>query len=306
MKRKTIGIIAACLIVAMSIGAVAVLAASENGKPIAENLELTTYREVSVGGRLMATDPEGSAVNFQITTNPTKGKLELEEDGSFVYTPDKGRKGRDYFGYKATDEDGNSSAEATVIIKIEKQKSAIHYTDMDGNGAAYAAAVLAERELFVGECLGGQYVFNPEAPVTRGEFLTMCLKLNDYEILSGVITTGFADDESIPGYQKPYISTALLTGVVSGYSDGMNTAVFNGGNSISYSEAAVMLNRSMNLTDVSADSYGDAAPVWAAQACANISACRITDYATSISPAPLTRADCAKLLNEAIRVLENR
>jgi len=306
MKRKTLGIIAVCLIGAMTIGAVAALAANEGGKPIAENLELSTYREVSVGGKLMATDPEGGRLTFQITTQPIKGDVELEEDGSFVYTPEKGKKGRDYFGYKATDEDGNSSSEATVIIKIEKAKTTINYTDMKGNGAGYAAMVLAERGLFVGECLGGQYVFNPNAPVTRGEFLTMCLKLNDYDILSGVITTGFADDDNIPGYQKPYVSTALLTGVVSGYSDGLNAAVFSSDANISCTEASVMLNRSMNLTDVNAENYGDTAPVWAAQACANLSACRISDYATSSSSDALTRAECAKLLAEAVRVLDNR
>ncbi len=111
---------------------------------------------------------------------------------------------------------------------------------------------------------------------------------------------------SIPEYQKPYVSTALLTGIVSGYSDNVNSVVFSGNNYISYSEAAVMLNRSMNLTDVVAQNYGDSAPAWAAQACANLSACRIADYSTVASGDVLTRADCAKLLSAAMTVLENR
>lgn len=305
-KKSITTIIAACVVLALGAGAVFALAAGESGKPIAENLEITTYRDTSVGGKLKAVDPDGGQISFQITTDPTKGTIELSEDGSFVYTPNKGKKGKDYFGYKATDSDGNSSSEATVIIKIEKQKSAVRYTDMEGSSAAYAAALLAEKDLFVGECLGGQYVFNEDAPVTRGEFLTMCLKLNDFDILSGVVTTGFADDKDIPEYQKPYVSTALLTGVVSGYSNGRNTAVFSSDSGVKYSEAAVMLSRSMNLTDVNADNYDVGAPAWAAQACANLSACRITDYSSGVSEDSLSRGECAKLLAEAIRVLEGR
>lgn len=307
MKRKSIYISLTCVVLALTVGVIFVAAQSESSSmPIAENLEITTYREVSVGGQLKAVDPDGDVLTYKITTQPTKGTIELTDDGKFVYTPEKGKKGSDYFGYKAEDKDKNSSSEATVIIRIEKQKSAVNYTDLIGDHAQYAATMLAENELFVGECLGGEYIFNPNAPVSRSEFLTMCLNINDFDILDGVITTGFADDESIADYQKPYISTALLTGVVSGYSDGMTAAVFNGNDNISYTEAAVMLNKSMNLTDVSAKNYGESAPVWAAQSVANLDSCRISDNVSVGAEEPLTRADCAQLLSEAMRVLEER
>ena len=131
----------------------------------------------------------------------------------------------------------------------------------------------------------------------------MCMKLSDSDILSGVITTGFADDSSIPSYMKPYVSTALLTGLISGYSDGINTAVFNGDNCISYPEAAVMLNKALDLTNVNSEAYGGAAPVWAAQACANLSACRISDY---YGEALLTRADCAQLFYNAMSIVNGK
>ena len=95
-------------------------ALAEGTAPIAENLELKTYRHISVGGRLSAYDPDGGEVSFQITTPPTKGDVQLEEDGSFVYSPYYNKKGRDYFGYRARDAAGNISQEATAIIHIEK------------------------------------------------------------------------------------------------------------------------------------------------------------------------------------------
>ncbi|MEA4896520.1 MAG: Ig-like domain-containing protein [Oscillospiraceae bacterium] len=295
--RKTYNVIALTLVLVLSLSVINVGATGAGVAPIAENLDISTYRNTSVGGQLKATDPDGDVLKFEITTFPVKGELVMKENGSFVYTPAEGKRGRDYFGYKVYDNDGNASSEATVIIRIEKQKSKISYSDMNGNGAHCAAIALAENGIFVGENIGGQYVFNPEAPVTRGEFLAMCMKLTDSDILSGVITTGFADDSDIPAYLKPYVSTALLTGVISGYSNGVNTAVFNGGNNISYPEAAVMLNKTLDLTNVNAEAYGGAAPVWAEQACANLSACDISDY----SDLPqLTRADCARLLYNAM------
>ena len=39
-------------------------ASADGSAPIAENLELSTYRGVSVGGRLSATDPDGDPVSF--------------------------------------------------------------------------------------------------------------------------------------------------------------------------------------------------------------------------------------------------
>lgn len=301
--KRTCNLIALTLVFVLTLSIINVGAIGSGQAPIAENLEISTYRNVSVGGQLKATDPEGEILKFEVTTPAVKGKIELKDNGSFIYTPAEGKRGRDYFGYKAVDESGNMSSEATVIIKIEKQKTKIAYFDMGGNGAHCAAIALAESDVFVGESIGGKNVFSPNEPVTRGEFLTMCLKLTGSDILSGVITTGFADDSKIPSYLKPYVSTALLTGVISGYSDGINTAVFNGDNYISYPEAAVMLNKALNLTDVAAERYGAAAPVWAAQACANLSACRISDYSNE---AQLTRADCATLLYNAMSIIKNK
>ncbi len=303
MNRKTSRVIALTLMMVLLLGSVFAGAENTGSAPIAENLEITTYRNVSVGSQLKATDPDGDVLKFVVTTPPTKGSIELKEGGAFVYTPSEGKRGRDYFGYKAVDDKGNKSSEATVIIKIQKQKTKLAYSDMGGNGAYCAAIALAEKDIFVGECVGGQYVFNPEQTISRGEFLTMTMKLCDAELLTGVITTGFADDSLIPDYMKPYVSTALLTGLISGYTDGVSTAVFNADSGISYPEAAVMLNRALGLTDVSVESYGSLAPVWAEQACANLSACRIGDFSLSAS---LTRADCAALLYNAMNVLENR
>ncbi|MCD8254534.1 MAG: S-layer homology domain-containing protein [Oscillospiraceae bacterium] len=295
------------LCAAALLGALALSPAiAADGAPIAENLELATYRNVSVGGRLAAADAEDDAVTFEITTQPKKGDIELQDDGSFVYTPRENKKGRDYFDYRATDSEGNVSQEATVIITISKQKTGVTYSDMSGSGSEYAAAALAESGVYTGALLGGSYVFEPSATLTRGQFLMMCMSAADVPLLSGVLTTGFADDADIPAAMKPYVSTALHRGIVSGTERDGQT-VFAPNEPITGAEAAVILDRCFALTTVSLASAADeAAPVWAAQSAANISECGILSYDAAVSGSALSRAECAEMLVSAMAVAAKR
>ena len=303
MKRSITAVaVVLALLFALALPMSAALAA--NGAPVAENLNLTTYRNVCVGGQLAAVDPEGDSFTFEITTEPTKGSVELNDDGRFVYTPDTNRKGRDYFGYRAVDSTGARSQEATVIIKIEKQRTSTTYADMEGHPSAYAATALAENGIFTAETVGGVQVFSPEATVTRAEFLSMCMALGDEELLRGVASTGFADDADIEPWLKGVVATALLDGVVSGYSvDG--GAVFNPDEVITGQEAAVMLDNVLNTTPVTATALTDTVPEWAAQATGNLAACGVITDGEIISQ-ELTRADAAEMLIRALEVLRAR
>ena len=304
--RKGLALCAVLLLAAVALTAFApvIPARAEGNAPVAQNMELTTYRNVSVGGRLTAVDPDGDTLTFQITTEPTKGEIELTDDGRFVYTPDTNRRGRDYFGYKAMDASGNSSQEATVIIRIEKQKTSTTYSDLTGDPSGYAATVLAEEGIFVGQQLGGSYVFEPDREVTRGEFLAMCMELGGEDLLTAVAATGFADDEAIPVWQKRYVATALMDGVISGTeSDG--STMFNAEDSITVQEAAVMLNNVLGATDVPTAAFDSAVPAWASQATANLTACGVLTMSARYTDT-LTRADAAEMLCAAMAVQDSR
>lgn len=305
MKKITSSILVFSLVLSLFALAFGVLAAE--GAPTAENLELLTYRAVSVGGRFKASDSDGQIVAFEITTPPGKGQVEVGDDGCFVYTPDEGKKGKDYFGYKAVDDQGNYSAEATVIIRIQKQKTKVTYSDMEGDSAAWAAVMLAEEGIFTGGNLAGEYVFSPYDTVTRGEFLAMCMKAAGTKLLSGVSSTGFADDEAIAAWAKPYVGTALSMGLITGYeADGVGI-VFSPDQPISVLEAAVILDRVMEFTDAVAVWYGyeEAIPAWAVQSAANLSAMGITPESASLSDPELSRAEAAEMLCKAMLAKEN-
>lgn len=134
LKRTFVTVMTLFLCTALWCGATAIEAPSptptgpvtsiepeENCPPVAENLCIETCRGVPFEGQLVAEDPEGDEITFVITTPPGKGVIDLNDDGNFVYTPAAGKRGRDYFGYRAVDSQGNRSQEATVIIKLLKQ-----------------------------------------------------------------------------------------------------------------------------------------------------------------------------------------
>lgn len=300
MKKITAYVLTFALALAMC-GALGVSAFADNAAPVAENLELKTYQNVSVGGSLSAYDPEGGALEYTITTNPIKGDIQLENDGSFVYTPREDKKGRDYFGYKAVDAEGNLSQEATVIIKIEKAKKDVQYSDMRGHANEYAAVSLAEHDIFLGEQIGGKYCFNPDKAVTRGEFVSMCMLIAGEPTVEAVMSTGYTDDADIPMWMKGYVTAAAMRGVVE---NGAYGAMFDPSSPITQTEAALILDKALNVTSVSYIPLDETLAPAAAQACANLTACGVLEEAPEQSY--LTRGTMAKMLSAAIDLLESR
>lgn len=279
-------------------------ALAEEGCPIAENLTLQTYRGIAVDGQLRAMDPQGDALHYQITTPPLKGEVTLAEDGSFCYTPAPNRRGKDYFGYTATDAHGNVSQEATVIITLLKQKTAVTYQDMTQSPLHYDALRLAEAGVFTGAQINGTYVFSPDTMISRGEFITLCMALSDLPILSAVTSTGCDDDADIPQWQKPYVATAMMyrgadAVTVSGSDRFQSTAPITCG------EAAVIVDSIFSLSKVSAASLDATLPTPMAQAVANLTACRILPTGCDTAQY-LNRELTADMLSALMDVLETR
>jgi len=294
---------------ALALPAAAVLTAAEDGNaaPIAENLELTTYKNVAVTGQCAAVDPEGDLVTFQLVDKPARGQVELSEDGSFRYTPFENKKGKDSFTYVAVDANGSVSGEATVKVTIEKQSTKVSYSDMADSPYHYASLRLAERGIFVGSNIGGVYCFSPEQGVSRGEFLTMAMTAAGEEALEGVAATGFYDDEQIPAWTKGYVSAALMDGAVQGSANEAGQVVFRAGDGITTAEAAVIIDRLLAMGETALEDAPiiDQAPAWASQAAANMQAVDVVSLDTQFSQ-PLTRGEAADMLSAMLDVLDSR
>ena len=282
------------------------LLGESNSAPVARDLEFTTYKNVAVTERFDGVDPEGDLLTYHVVKKPARGAVTIQEDGTFVYTPYENKTGKDTFTYVAVDAVGNSSDPATVKVRIEKQDTKVTYADLDGNPAHKAAVRLAEEGIFVGECMNGAYFFCPDEPVTRSQFVAMVMDTAGLEALEDVERTGFADDGIIETWAKPYVASALKSGLIQGSLDGEGQAVFRGSETVTAAEAAVLLDRALQVTDVDAQTFASAdAPAWAAQSAANLSTCGMLDGGTSLGT-QLTRGEAAQLLCAALEWMDSR
>ena|GEM_PF-1142958 len=88
-----------------------------NDAPVAQNGTLETDEDAPVNGQLQASDADGDALTYSIVTQPQHGTVQLQNDGSFTYTPAANFHGEDSFVFKANDGQADSN-EATVTITV--------------------------------------------------------------------------------------------------------------------------------------------------------------------------------------------
>ena len=273
-----------------------------NTAPIAENIEITTYRGVTVSGEFKAVDAEQEIISYKIVKRPKYGTVTDNGDGTFVYDPGKTKRAKDSFTYEATDSSGNCSEQATVTVNINKQSGNVEYTDMQGDTSEFAAVYLSERGIYTGKCVGGEYFFCPDETVSKGEFLYMCLKASDHTLLSDVSISGLANDAQLPAWVKNSVSTAVLCGCFTG------EQTFEYDDSITYEEAVVMLDAVFDITDVATVSA--IAPYYrndSAQAMNNLYFCGIADDSViSKYDEPISMRDAAVMIASAMEVIEKR
>jgi len=282
-------------------------AAPAEGTPIAKEITLRTYRNIPYRAQFLSTDSEQDAVTYAVVTQPKRGTVTVD-GATFTYTPTEGKTGKDTFTYTATDASGNVSSPATVTVNVDKTKSGVTYQDTQNCNAAAAAQYLAEKGVFTGACLGGNYYFEPDRTVSRGEFVAMTMELASIPADS-VTMTGFSDDAAIPTWAKAYASAGLSQGIV----QGMNTAdgvAFAASAPVTYNEAAAILNRVLEVGDVDLDTWyadRDAVPSWAAQAVGNLESVNVMaagSFGSSTLAQPVSRADAAQMLAAAGQLLE--
>ena len=261
--------------------------------PVAEDYALETYKNLPISGNLKVSDPEGEALTYTLTRQPKRGTVTINEDGTFEYTPKKNKVGVDSFIFTATDPRGNVSREATVTIRILKPSDAAQYTDTVGSDCRFAAEWMKNTGLFVGEQIGGEYCFNENTPVSRGQFVAMAVKVLGIPTENSAAYTGYTDE--IPNWLKPYLAAAMRSGMTAGL-PAADSGAFGADEAITGGEAAVMLQNAMDLSvSVSAEvSVGknDAETHWAAAA---VSAMQSNGIDISLTET-LTRGEAAILL----------
>lgn len=281
--------------------------AAAGNAPIAQNITLRAYRNTPCTATFKATDRSGLGLAYELAEAPRHGTVAIEADGAhFTYTPARNRTGSDSFTYVAVDSAGGSSQPATVRITVERPDTAVTYADMGGSSACTAAIDLAEQGVFVGQCVGGEYFFEPARTVTRGEFVAMAMKAaGERAEQTGV--TGFCDDAAIPTWAKGYAAGALRCGLIRGVGTAEGAA-FAADEAITLGEAATVLDRLLKVTDVALADYGET-DAWSAQAAANLISVSVLpsgSFSGERLSRALTRAEAAELLSAAMTLSQKK
>lgn len=230
--------------------------------PVAQDVSLETYKNLSLDGNLKVSDPEGQKLTYSVLRAPRRGQVKIKENGTFVYTPKKNKVGVDSFTYTAADPAGNVSRTATVTIQILKPTDARQYADTQDTAYRFSAEWLRHTGLFTGESVNGQLRFCPDAPVSRGEFLAMLVKALDIPLKDDAYAQLPANT---PLWLQPYLAAALRAGLTAGWPDVSSfTETITGG------EVAVMLQNALDLTvsgeildDIPAGKEDEPIPTWA-------------------------------------------
>lgn len=283
------------------------LKGSKDLPPEVKDGSIQTYKNLQNTGRFDAQDPEGSELTFTITRQPHRGTVTVQEDGSFLFTPKKNKVGKDYFTYTATDAAGNVSEEATVTIEILKPTDNRLYSDIPQETAQFEALWMKNSGLFAGVQVADHDCFQPDAQVSRGEFLAMVMKLLEVPMDEAAETSGFADEDTAPEWLRPYLRTAMRLGLISGTSqdeEGAEAPVFQPGEPITGAEAAVMLQNILRLTpgqDMETAALDQEIPDWAQSSAGALASAGISVAATD---EPLTRMEAAHLLYAVSRRAE--
>lgn len=257
----------------------------EDKAPVAQDSALETYKNLSNDGKLPASDPEEQPITYTLVRQPRRGIVELRQDGTFTYTPNKNKVGVDSFTFTATDPAGNVSREATVTVQILKPTDSKQYRDTVAADCRFSAEWLRSTGLFAGEQVGDDLCFQPDKTVSRGEFLSMLVNLLEIPV----------EEVDAPEWVQPYLDAAVRSGLVSGWqqeSFAMHEAVTG-------AEAAVALQNALDLSaGHEAMTYAEEVPEWAATSLAVMAANGVELNAA----AELTRGEVAQMLYQVSRM----
>ena len=279
----------------------------ENRSPVISSVSETvasvsTYKNISVFGKMDAYDPDGDKLSFQVISYPKNGLLIADSDeGTYQYIPVNGFTGADGFRYVAVDQYGNYSKPLQVTLNVTQPKTTLVYSDLMERESHVAAIAMTERGIMASSELNGTYYFYPDEEVTRAEFLVMAMKTMGIRRGVSEEATVFADDSEIPLEFRGYIAEAQKLGYVCGRLNEENALVFCPNDKITRYEAAVMLyNINEMELPVIKPTFADAnaVPVWAREAVYSMTAAGIlTDEKGYIdADATVTREQAAQML----------
>ena len=121
------------------------------------------------------------------------------------------------------------------------------YADVSSEQNQEAIEVLQEVGIMTGDENGN---FNPNAKVTRNEMAVVMSNLLDYRVANYKGTSPFTD---VPSWAEPYVAACYTNGIIAGY----DAKTFGGSDSVTTSQAALMLMKALGYFQYQSDFGSD-------------------------------------------------
>ena len=268
---------------------------------------ILTQRDITIYGKMKASDKEGDEITYKVVAYPKYGTLEVldAKNGEFRYTPLKGYVGEDEFSYVARDTWGNYSVPGKINVNVSARLSEIEYRDMKNNESYNAAVALSAMGIMDGKILGDGVYFMPEESVSRAEFVSMVMKALDIKADTTVTESFFDDNAYIPTGLVSYIGTAERIGLITGKFEN-GRLIFAPNESITSSEAASIVRRALgDKIDGEAPDYLESElPVYLREDAYILCSLGIfeKDFSEMKKDELLTKAECASILYKLINM----
>lgn len=130
---------------------------SGSGAPVATSGALNVTEDIAASGTLLASDPSGKPLTFQIVSNGTRGSAVITNNatGAYTYTPNANATGSDSFTFKALNGTSESNV-ATISVTITAVP--------DSPIANHDSFTVAKGSFVSGNVLSNDT--NPDGPVT--------------------------------------------------------------------------------------------------------------------------------------------
>ena len=242
-----------------------------NVNPVANPGDFQVDEDSSFQGQLSATDADGDALAFSITTQPQHGTVELinATTGSYIYHYESNFFGNDSFTYTVSDTRGGSST-STVTFTInpindspiafpgsatldedssfEGQLSA---TDIDGDALTFGVAIQPQHgTVQILDASTGAYRYTPEANYHGDDSFTFAVvdPHGGASLASVSVTVNSVDDAPVA---NPGTATVDEDSAV----EGQLSATDADGDALTFSIANQPLNGTVELLDASTGAY---------------------------------------------------
>ena len=175
---------------------------------------------------------------------------------------------------------------SVMVLGMTVVGTGASYTDVTSKQNQEAIEVLQAVGIMVGDNNGN---FNPDQKVTRNEMAVVMSNLMDYRAATYAGTSPFTD---VPSWAEPYVAACWNNGITSGYTK----TTYGGSDTVTTSQAALMLMKALGYFQYSSDFGSD----WQFATIKQATKIDLFDDVDSGVREAMTRNDLAQLVLNAL------